>query len=121
MSKRKKLVAILLSIGATCIMIVFLISFYNCTAYTGPGYCAEVEADARSVAAAIADYFAVPEHTDVRPSDLKDLELENPWTFTKCGDEITIIVFDRKRKCPRQGRDDQFEWNSHICILRYRP
>jgi hypothetical protein len=118
MLKRKEFVAILLS---TAILFLLLISLYNCTAYKGPAYCAEVEADARMVAAAIADYFATPERTDIKPSDLKDLKLENPWTFTKCGDEITIIVFDREMKCQLQGQYDDFEWKSHLCILRYRP
>ena len=121
MQKRKTLIAILLSLAVSSMLVVFLISLYNCTAYTGPGYCAEVESDARNVAAAIADYFGIPERTDIKPSDLKDLELDNPWTFTKCGGEITIIVFDRKMKCPRQGTYDPFEWNSHVCILRYNP
>ena len=121
MLKRKTLVVILLSTGLACILFVVLISLYNCTAQTGPAYCAEVEADARSIAGAIADYFAIPEHTDVKPSDVsRQLAfIENPWTFTKCGDEIIIIVFDREMKCPRQDRDDPIEWKSHICILRF--
>jgi hypothetical protein len=121
MTIKGKLTAVLLPIGIVCILVIFLFSTYRCTAYTGPGYCAEVESDARNVAAAIADYFSIPEHTNIKPSDLEGLDLENPWTFTKCGDEIIIIVFDRDMKCQRQGRDDQFEWNSYICTLRYRP
>jgi hypothetical protein len=119
MPKRKRFVAVLLSTGITCILVISLISLHNCTSYKKPSYCARAQSDARIIAPAIADYFAIPEHTDIKPSDLKDLELKNPWTFTKCGDEIIIIVYDREMKCPLQGQYYDFEWKSHLCILKF--
>jgi hypothetical protein len=120
MTKKIKLRAVLLPIGIVCVLVIFLLSTYKCTNYKKPSPCARVRSDARTIAAAISNYFADPSHTDVRPSDLStELKfIENPWTFTQCGDEIIIVVFDREMKCPVQGQYDEFEWNSHLLILR---
>jgi hypothetical protein len=119
MTKGKKLVAVLLPIGIVCVLVIFFVYIYTWTP-PGLGPCGRAASDARNIAAAIADYFAIPEHTDVKPSDLKYLQLNNPWTFTKCGDEIIILVFDREMKCPFQGEYNGVEWNSHLAILRFR-
>jgi hypothetical protein len=83
--------------------------------------CAEFEYDARTIAAAIFDYFADPDHTniDISSSDLEGVEhIENQWTIFASGDEIHIQVFDTEGKCPVDYQNDNPGWNSNIYTYR---
>ena len=108
-----KIIGILISIGIICILVFFLIPSHKWTAYTGPGYCGEIESDARAIAAAIADYFSNPEHTDIKKSDIEEETFtDNPWTLTDDGDELVIQVIDKSEKCSENYQESSPEWDS---------
>jgi hypothetical protein len=117
MSDKKIKKAILITIGVVCVFVIFVIF---ATQYLTPCYkcgspCASVESDANNIAAAIADYFSIPEHTQIKPGDLDDgYHTENPWTFIQCSDAIYIYVYDIEEDCPIEYQNSYPEWDSHI-------
>lgn len=118
MAKKKKITAILISIGIACAAIfsglVILPQFW--ISYGCKSSCASVESDANNIAAAIADYFAIPEHTQVKPDDLfkYGFPTENPWTLIQCDDAIYIYVYDIEEDCPMDYQNSYPKWNSSI-------
>lgn len=115
MAKKKKITAILISIGIACAAIfsglVILPQFW--ISYGCKSSCASVESDAQNIAAAIADYFAIPEHTHIKPGDI-ELPTENPWTLIQCDDAIYIYVYDIEEDCPMDYQNSYPKWNSSI-------
>ena len=68
--------------------------------YRPKHFCSLAEAEANNILAAIADYFSVAEHTNINRDDIEKLvSIDNPWTFTRCGDNFYIHVVDRSGKC----------------------
>lgn len=115
--KRKKIKAILISIGIAGTAIVFLLSIFPqfWSAYPCNSSCMSVESDASNIAAMIADYFSVPDHTEVKPGDLDGgFQTENPWTIIQCGYVIYIYVYDVNEDCPIAYQNSYPEWNSGI-------
>ena len=115
--------AIFVSIGIVCtaiIVIIFLLPQFW-PSYHCKGHCSGVESDAQGIAAAIADYYAIPEHTDIKPADLDgSVYTENPWTLIQCGDAIYIYVYDVKENCPIAYQDNHPAWNSGIYTLIFK-
>ena len=116
MANRKKITTVLLCIGIGGIAFIFTLFIlpqfwpYHCK-----GHCSSAESDANNIAAAIADYFAIPEHTQIKPGDLDDgYQTENPWTFIQCGNTIYIYVYDLNEDCPIEYQNNHPEWNSSI-------
>lgn len=78
MAKRKIRTLKLVFLGMVCAAFVFMVFVFPrfWPVYCCKGHCSGAETDAMTVAVAIADYFAVPDRTDVKPSDLEK------WIFT---------------------------------------
>lgn len=117
MAKRKKIAKIFLSIGivGTAIILVLVVLPNFWPQYKCKGHCSGVESDAQNIAAAIADYFSVPEHTHIKSGDLDDMYLsENPWTIIQCGNKFYIYVYDLNEDCPIDYQKNQPGWDSNI-------
>ena len=86
-------------------------------------FCSQAEFDADKIAAAISDYYSVPQHGPVVPGDIepRDLEVQvdNPWTMTTCGDLVFIHVIDRSGICPAEYQSQDPGWNSNIYTLKF--
>jgi len=101
-----------LMIVIAIIGILAAIAIPNFIAYRNKSFCSRAETDAAYVAAAIADYFSVPSHTDI--NDVS--ELNNGQGFTFSGNNtgnlattdpnlnITITVTDGSGRCPLDYR-----------------
>jgi type IV pilus assembly protein PilA len=99
-----------LMIVIAIIGILAAIAIPNFIAYRDKSYCSATESDANNVIAAIADYFAIPEHVTLPPaSSLTEYEgftlsaKGGQNTVTVSGDAattITIIVTDASGRCP---------------------
>ena len=117
MAKRKKIAKTLLVIGVVGAVIILVLAVlpnfwpkYKCK-----GHCSGPESDAMNIAASIADYFADPERTRVKPGDLVDMyQTENPWTFVQCGSKFYIYVYDLNEDCPKGIHGSYPEWDSSV-------
>ena len=76
-------------------------------------YCLNVEYDAKSIAAEIADYLSIPTHTQISTDDITyKSPKNNTFTVTATDPSITITITDSSGKCSldiqesRQGWDD---------------
>jgi prepilin-type N-terminal cleavage/methylation domain-containing protein len=97
-----------LMIVIAIIGILAAIAIPNFIAYRNKAFCSQAESDANNIAAAVADYFAVPSHTAIADADLKggwrDVTLSGQNTFTLSATNpnvaITITVTDASQRCP---------------------
>jgi type IV pilus assembly protein PilA len=91
--------------------ILAAIAIPNYISYRDTGYCSSTESDANSVAGAVADYFAIPNHTALKngnlhtgPASWKAVTLSLGNTFTVAAaapnTAITITVTDMSGRCP---------------------
>ena len=102
-----------LMIVIAIIGILAAIAIPNFIAYRNKSFCSAVESDAGGMAAAVADYFAIPTHTDT-PAE-GDLNGGKGYNFTRSGADnanhggvagedpninITITVYDGSTRCP---------------------
>jgi prepilin-type N-terminal cleavage/methylation domain-containing protein len=107
-----------LMIVIAIIGILAAIAIPNFINYRNKSFCSAAESDANSVAAVIADYFAIPEHIDLPPANGDHVYDTGTSSFTlssKGGDNIvtvtgdpggiiTIIVHDASERCPQDYR-----------------
>ncbi len=111
-----------LMIVIAIIGILAAIAIPNFIAYRNKTFCSRAESDAKSVAAAIADYFAVPSRTNTpeqaaandflgvvmsgQGGDQNEVEVRggNPNVM------ITIIVSDNSERCPTDYTGAMDEW-----------
>lgn len=114
-----------LMIVIAIIGILAAIAIPNFISYRNKGYCSAAENDAKSVAAAVADYFSNPNNQTISDSSLTagtDYNLSYNNTLTTltqdADDVITITVTDASTRCPEGdtyttyvGGDDQATWN----------
>ncbi len=117
MEKKKNTSAVLITVLVVCTVIVFTVIVlpHFWPNYHTKSYCSYAESDANNIAAAIADYFADPKHTDIKPGDLYEgISTENPWTFVQCGNTIYIYVYDLNEDCPVDYQNLKPEWNANI-------
>ena len=87
-------------------------------------YCMRAESDANNIAAAISDYFAVPEHTTLPTINGESVYLgftlssnngkdQNiAWVTGDALSTIKIVVQDGSGKCPESYQDLSPDWNS---------
>lgn len=108
-----------LMIVIAIIGILAAIAIPNFISYRNKSFCSRTESDAASIAAAVADYFAIPAHVDLPTF----AQLNNGNGITLSGDNttadagttlagdpnttITITVEDASARCPEDYRTAQ--------------
>ena len=103
-----------LMIVIAIIGILAAIAIPNFIAYRNKAFCSGAEADANSIASAVADYFSIPSHTAIDRNSLVAwkpgmVNLTNGNTFSLTAAQpntvITITVSDRSGRCPLDYRN----------------
>ena len=97
-----------LMIVIAIIGILAAIAVPNFIAYRNKAFCSQAESDANNVAADIADYFAIPTHTDIATADVNFNPNQNTFTVVGPNDPnvaITITVSDVSERCPQDYTD----------------
>ena len=92
-----------LMIVIAIIGILAAIAIPNFIAYRNKSFCSAAESDANAVAAAVADYFAIPTHTAIATANLTyTASGTNTWVLaaTDPNVAITITVTDGSGRCP---------------------
>ena len=116
-----------LMIVIAIIGILAAIAIPNFIAYRNKAYCSRAESDANAVAAALADYFAVPTNTTY-PDSNPELDPPNGLGITLSGAgsskntgtisgptaAITITIRDASENCPDNYQASNDEWNAGI-------
>ncbi len=111
-----------LMIVIAIIGILAAIAIPNFIAYRNKAFCSAAESDANNIAAAIADYFAVPSRTNAPDSDpttaVTDglgMELTGLNTGTIGGDvqAMTVTVTDASGRCPDDYQDSVDGWDTN--------
>jgi prepilin-type N-terminal cleavage/methylation domain-containing protein len=107
-----------LMIVIAIIGVLAAIAIPNFIAYRNKSYCNSAESDANNVAAAISDYFAIPEHTTLNTSSnatsyegfvLTNKGGQNSVSVGGTADgTITVIVTSAARRCPEDYREASF-------------
>jgi len=110
-----------LMIVIAIIGILAAIAIPNYISYRNKAYCSAAESDANNIAAALADYFAIPAHSvlpGTNPETAKtaglglDLSGSNTGTIGADINNITISVTDVSGNCPDDYQSSQSpQWN----------
>ena len=103
-----------LMIVIAIIGVLAAIAIPNFIAYRNKSYCNSAEADANNVAAAISDYFAIPEHTTLLQQGFNSTYLgfqltnkggQNSVSISGAADDsIQVIVTEAANRCPSDYR-----------------
>jgi len=110
-----------LMIVIAIIGILAAIAIPNFIAYRNKAFCSAAESDANNVAAAIADYFAVPTRVNAPSSDPTaatpgglGMELTNNNSGDIGGDvqAMTITITDGSGRCPDDYQTSVEGWDS---------
>ena len=106
LNNKKGFTLIELMIVIAIIGILAAIAIPNFIAYRNKAFCSRAESDANSIAAAIADYFAIPTHTAmVTMADINvTLSGTNTGTISGTPAAIVITVTDVSNRCPLNYR-----------------
>ena len=109
LNNKKGFTLIELMIVIAIIGILAAIAIPNFIAYRNKSFCSRAESDANAIAAAIADYFAIPTHTglstitaadpDAAPLNVK-LSGTNTAAIGGSVTSIVITVVDVSTRCP---------------------
>jgi prepilin-type N-terminal cleavage/methylation domain-containing protein len=99
-----------LMIVIAIIGILAAIAIPNFIEYRNKSYCSRAESDGNNVAAALADYFSIPSHTQVPvgdPAALLGISLSGANSAVVGGTvtNISITVTDASGRCPQKYRD----------------
>jgi len=112
-----------LMIVIAIIGILAAIAIPNFIAYRNKSFCTATESDANSIAAAIADYFAIPSHVDT-PTALS-VTTSHGNTYTIAGSDpnvnITITVTDTSTRCPADYMSASDDWASGVYTKLITP
>ena len=123
LNNKKGFTLIELMIVIAIIGILAAIAIPNFVAYRNKSFCSRAETDANNIAAAVADYFAIPSHT-ATPS-LAELNGGTGFTMSGAGTAtpnvgvvagadpslgITISVTDGSGRCPVEYRSKVQGW-----------
>ncbi|MFC1876041.1 type IV pilin protein [Thermodesulfobacteriota bacterium] len=104
-----------LMIVIAIIGILAAIAIPNFIAYRNKAFCSAAESDAKSIAADIADYFAIPAHTDIATADVGySASGTNTFTITTADPSIniTITVTDGSGRCPTDYQTASSGWDN---------
>jgi prepilin-type N-terminal cleavage/methylation domain-containing protein len=121
-----------LMIVIAIIGILAAIAIPNFIAYRNKSFCSRAETDANNIAAAIADYFAIPSHTST-PA-LTDLNGGAGFTMSGTGTSIntavitgadpslgiTVSVTDGSGRCPAEYRAKVQGWTGGGLVYEKR-
>jgi prepilin-type N-terminal cleavage/methylation domain-containing protein len=122
-----------LMIVIAIIGILAAIAIPNFIAYRNKSFCSRAETDANNIAAAIADYFAIPSHTTT-PA-LTDLNGGAGFTMSGTGSAtpntaviagadpslgITVSVTDGSGRCPAEYRSKVQGWTGGLLVYEKR-
>lgn len=111
MLNKKGFTLIELMIVIAIIGILAAIAIPNFIEYRNKGFCSRTEADANNIAAALADYFSIPSHTQVPSigSGAGELRVQlsgaNTATVGTVLSNIQISVTDASGRCPQAYRN----------------
>jgi type IV pilus assembly protein PilA len=103
-----------LMIVIAIIGILAAIAIPNFIAYRNKAFCSAAESDAKSIAADIADYFAIPSHTSIVTADIGyNASGTNTFTITTAdpSENITITVTDGSGRCPADYQTASSGWD----------
>jgi type IV pilus assembly protein PilA len=95
-----------LMIVIAIIGILAAIAIPNFISYRNKGYCSAAENDAKSIVAAVADYFSNPNNQTISNDSLDpgthyNLSYGNTATISQADDDVvTIVVNDASTRCP---------------------
>jgi type IV pilus assembly protein PilA len=119
-SNKEGFTLIELMIVIAIIGILAAIAIPNFIAYRNKAFCSAAESDAHTIAAALADYYAIPSHTALAGlADLSIASLSGSNTATIGGtlDAITITVTDVSGRCPTAYTTASADWNGSVFTL----
>jgi len=109
-----------LMIVIAIIGILAAIAIPNFIAYRNKAFCSAAESDARTIASALADYFAVPSRVTMPNADPTvgttaglglTLSGLNTATMGTDLDAVTITVYDGSLRCPDDYMTTQSQWD----------
>jgi len=112
-SNKKGFTLIELMIVIAIIGILAAIAIPNFIAYRNKAFCTAAESDAQGAMAGIADYYAIPSHTNL--AAYADLSLTpSPGNTVQIGgtiNAITVTVTDGSARCPTAYQSGDTRWN----------
>ena len=97
-----------LMIVIAIIGILAAIAIPNFIAYRNKSFCSGVESDANNIIASIADYFAIPTHTDIAAGNqtfIPPVNTTYSLLSTDPSSVITVSVVDSSGRCPSDYTD----------------
>jgi type IV pilus assembly protein PilA len=130
LNNKKGFTLIELMIVIAIIGILAAIAIPNFIAYRNKAFCKAAESDANNLAAAVADYFAIPIHVSTPTRD--QLNNGQGFTFTSHGATsnhgdiagtdpnlgITITVTDGSGRCPSEYYTKVPGWNGTLTFTK---
>lgn len=115
-----------LMIVIAIIGILAAIAIPNFIAYRNKTFCSAAESDANNIAAAIADYFAIPTNISVSGTSFTPTLSGNPVnTHTIVSADpnvsITITVTDNSGRCPADYQAASLDWTGGVFTKVIQP
>lgn len=108
-----------LMIVIAIIGILAAIAIPNFISYRNKTFCSAAESDANSLAAAVANHFAIPTNIAVATGDIGLTLSGNPVNIWQFGTNtpntlIEIQVTDSSTRCPQDYRDASSDWSGFV-------